>query len=160
MWIHSTPFVERTECSDRRSLVYSKSHPNHSVYSCAIQRKLLYNGSLLSLALCRIMWSTNMPLLHLSHSTPPLKPLTSLHPNHYRFSQLAALQRDGPGWCTPKEFTTSQIRNQQMQDSVRKYFHLSSLQYYFLVEHYSNICLLSIDCYYLYFFRLINHTTE
>jgi hypothetical protein len=44
---------------DRKSLVYSESHPTRKVYSCAqcaVQRKLVYNGSLLSSALCVIMW--------------------------------------------------------------------------------------------------------
>jgi hypothetical protein len=55
-----------------------------------------------------------------------------------------------------KKFATSQIHDQQMPN---KYCHLFSLQYYFLVEHSSNILyLLSIDCYYL--FWLIHHNNE
>ncbi len=40
---------------------------------------------------------------------------------HYRFTLLAALKRDGTGWCTSREFVSSPIHDPQIQDSVRTY---------------------------------------
>jgi hypothetical protein len=54
-------------------------------------------------------------LLHPSHSPTYL--------SHYRLSPLAALQRDGPGWSTPRRFAHSQIRDQPMPDNVSVYCH-------------------------------------
>ncbi len=48
-----------------------------------------------------IPWSRDVPLLLPSHSPP--------HPSYYRLSPLAALQRDRPGWYTPRRFSSSQI---------------------------------------------------
>jgi hypothetical protein len=112
--------------------------------------------SLLSLILCGIMRSRYVALLQTSHSPPPPKPLIPLYPSYYRFNPLAALQRDGPGWCTPSTFTSSQICDLRMATNVCKYCQIFSLQYKFLMEHSSNICPISID--YFYLFRLIIHS--
>jgi hypothetical protein len=50
------------------------------LYSMCHLRKLVYSGSLLSLAPCGIMWSTAVPLLHPSHSPPSTQATTdSVH---------------------------------------------------------------------------------
>jgi hypothetical protein len=92
---------------------------------------LVYSGSLLSLALCGIIWSRVM----CPSSTQVTQPLL---PNYCRLSSLAALQRDGPGGSTPRRLAHSQICDQWMLDdvSVHCHFFLTSI---FLVEHSSNI---------------------
>ncbi len=73
-----------------------------------------------------------------THSPPQL--------SHFRFSLLAALQWDGPGWTTPRRSANSQIRDQRMLDDMSVYCHLFSHQYYFIYL---------IHCYYL--FRLLTN---
>jgi hypothetical protein len=57
-------------------------------------------------------------LLHPIHSP--------VYPSHYRLSPLAAFQRDGTGWSTPRRIAHSQICDQQMPDNVSVYCHLFS----------------------------------
>ncbi len=82
------------------------------------------------------------------------KSLAPLHPNPYRFSPLASLQREGPGWCTPTEYASSQIHHLRIWNSVRKYCYLFSFSHTFLWDTPKILCLLSIGCSYL--FRLFN----
>ncbi len=86
------------------------------LYSMCRTKNLVYSGDLLSQAFCKIMWRINVPLLHPSHSPSPPKPL-QIQPS----SSLAALQKDGPGWFTSREFASSQIHDQRMRSSVCKY---------------------------------------
>jgi hypothetical protein len=59
----------------------------------------------------------NKPRQALSHMVfcgvetcpPPPRALIAHEQGHYRFSILAALKRDGPGWCTSREFASSLI---------------------------------------------------
>jgi hypothetical protein len=92
------------------------------------------------------------PSTQATHPPPPshLPP----YPSHHGISPLAALQKDGLRWSTPRRFVRSQICDQQVANNVNIaiYFPCSIS---FLWNTTKIFCLLSIDCYYL--FRLINH---
>jgi hypothetical protein len=126
----------------KKSGVQRVTSDSLSVLLCSMccTKELVYSRSLLIPALCRIMWSRYVPLLH---------------PSQYGFSPPIVLQRDEPRWCTPREFESSQIRDQWIQISVHKYCQLFPSSNTFLWNTIKIFCLLSIDCYYL--FRLINH---
>ncbi len=85
---------------------------------------------------------------------PPPKPL-SPYPSHCRLSPLAALQRDGLGWCKPRRDASANQYPTRMPNSVCKYYHLFPTGIVFLWSIPQISCRLSIDCY--YFFGLINH---
>jgi hypothetical protein len=101
----------------------------------AVQRELMYSGSLLSPALCGIMWSrdvqpsstqaTHIPLLKLL--IPPPKTF------YCRLSLPAALQRDGPERSRPRRSTRNQIHDQWMPNDVS--LHCIYFALVFLVEH-------------------------
>jgi hypothetical protein len=79
---------------------------------CTIVLNVLYKGSWCTVhlcisALCGIIRSRDVPLLHPSHY-------------RFRFSPLAALERDGPGWFTPRKFVSSQTCDEQMPNNVCK----------------------------------------
>jgi hypothetical protein len=62
-------------CPTEQAGVQVSPHPTRcaAMLMCAIQRKLVYSGSLLSPALCGIIWRRDMPLLHtqaIHHACP------------------------------------------------------------------------------------------
>ncbi len=91
------------------------------VLICSGQGMMVYSGSLLSLALCGIMWSRVAcpSLTQATHPSPPP------YPSHFGLSLLAALQRNGPGWSRPRRSANSQSvisRCQMMWMCIAIYF--------------------------------------
>jgi hypothetical protein len=124
LWMLSVGSILGDIVPNRRNRVYSESCPIHwvCIYTqCAVQRKLMYCGSLLGQAYVKSCGVEKQPPpLHSGHSFP-------LHPGHYGLSLLTALIRDGHGWCTSSEFVRSLICNPRIQDSKCKYWiYLSS----------------------------------
>jgi hypothetical protein len=123
-----------TEKSSVQRIMSDPFSVQYSCGQCVVQRKLVY----CTVDLCSAQPYVESCGVEMCPSStqathPPPRPLTPLQPSNYRFSLLAELQRDGPGWCTPRKFTRSQSRSQRKRNSVRKftiYFPTSNL-----VEH-------------------------
>jgi hypothetical protein len=120
-------------------------------------KELVYSGSLLRLALCGIMWSRDVPLLHPSHPPPPPKLLTP-HPLP-RPLQTQSISSLAEGWTwigTHQEGSRAAksviSRCQTMSVNIVIYFPSDII---FMWRTPQIFFLLSIDCSYL--FRLTNH---
>jgi hypothetical protein len=116
---------------------------------CTGVYNVLYEGRSFTVDLCLARLWAGWNHVEKRCVPPPPKPLTLSYSGHYRFSLLAALQRDKPGWSTARELASSQVCDQWMQAvyiNIVIHF-LSSNTFSWNTPR--TFYLLSIDCYYL-----------
>jgi hypothetical protein len=99
----------------------------------------VYNGTQLSPTLCGITGVDMYP------SSP--NSLTPLHPSNYRFSPLAALQRDEPGWCSSKPEPAKSVmgRCSTIYVNIAIYFSSSITSFGTLLKYFVRFVLIVIS---------------